>query len=167
MKATGIVRRIDDLGRIVIPKEIRKNLKINEGDSLEIYVNEEEVILKKYSFLENVEGIANKLLFAFSKTYKKCVMITDKEKIISSTNNIYINKSISNNIKNNISNRTETLGKKCIFSDDNISNNYYLIPIIIDSDAIGSIIMIDKEIDDSDISLIKLLSFILVKNIEE
>jgi len=50
MKATGIVRRIDDLGRVVIPKEIRRTLKIREGDPLEIYTdNEGEVILKKYS----------------------------------------------------------------------------------------------------------------------
>ena len=50
MKATGIVRRIDDLGRVVIPKEIRRTLRIREGDPLEIYVDREgEVILKKYS----------------------------------------------------------------------------------------------------------------------
>ena len=50
MKATGVVRRIDDLGRIVIPKEIRRNFKINEGDSLEIFVDDGDIILKKYSF---------------------------------------------------------------------------------------------------------------------
>ena len=51
MKATGVVRRIDDLGRIVIPKEIRKTLRIKEGDPLEIYTDSEgEVIFKKYSF---------------------------------------------------------------------------------------------------------------------
>ena len=47
MKATGIIRRIDDLGRVVIPKEIRKNLRIKEGDNLEIFVEKEEIILKK------------------------------------------------------------------------------------------------------------------------
>ena len=49
MKSTGVIRRIDDLGRIVIPKEIRKNLRIKEGDNLEIFVKDEDIILKKYS----------------------------------------------------------------------------------------------------------------------
>ena len=50
MKATGVVRRIDDLGRVVIPKEIRRTMRIREGDSLEIFVNQSgEVVLKKYS----------------------------------------------------------------------------------------------------------------------
>ena len=48
MKSTGVIRRIDDLGRIVIPKEIRKNLRMKEGDNLEIYINSEDLILKKY-----------------------------------------------------------------------------------------------------------------------
>ena len=56
MKATGVIRRIDELGRIVIPKEIRKNLRIKEGESLEIYVdNEDRIILKKYSLMKNME----------------------------------------------------------------------------------------------------------------
>ena len=54
MKSTGIVRRIDELGRIVIPKEIRKNLKIREGDTLEIYVEKSSIILRKFSHLNSL-----------------------------------------------------------------------------------------------------------------
>ena len=59
MKATGIVRRIDDLGRVVIPKEIRRTMRIREGDPLEIFVsNEGEVIFKKYSPISELGSIA-------------------------------------------------------------------------------------------------------------
>ena len=51
MKSTGVIRRIDDLGRIVIPKEIRKNLRIKDGDNLEIFISSEDLVLKKYSYL--------------------------------------------------------------------------------------------------------------------
>ena len=62
MKATGIVRRIDDLGRVVIPKEIRRTMRIREGDPLEIYTSREgEVIFKKYSLLGGVEDFAAEL----------------------------------------------------------------------------------------------------------
>ena len=54
MKTTGIIRRIDDLGRIVIPKELRKSLRIKNGDSLEIFVNQDDIVLKKYSPTESI-----------------------------------------------------------------------------------------------------------------
>ena len=58
MKSTGVLRRIDDLGRIVIPKEIRKNLKIRDGESLEIFINGDAIVLKKYSFMSDLNDIA-------------------------------------------------------------------------------------------------------------
>ena len=57
MKSTGITRRIDDLGRIVIPKEIRKNLKIKENEVLEIFINNDEIILKKFSHFNDSEKV--------------------------------------------------------------------------------------------------------------
>ena len=59
MKSTGIVRRVDVLGRIVIPKELRRMLKINEGDPMEIFVEREEIVLKKYSPLLNSDDLSN------------------------------------------------------------------------------------------------------------
>ena len=59
MKATGIVRRIDELGRVVIPKEIRKTLRMNSGDPIEIYTERTELILKKYSPIKSVDGFAS------------------------------------------------------------------------------------------------------------
>ena len=68
MKATGIVRRIDDLGRVVIPKEIRRTMRIREGDPLEIFTNSEgEVIFKKYSPIGEISSIASQYAEVLSK----------------------------------------------------------------------------------------------------
>ena len=79
MKATGIVRRIDDLGRVVIPKEIRRTLKIREGDPLEIYTNSSgEVIFKKYSPIGELGDFAAGYAETLSKTAGRPVCITDR-----------------------------------------------------------------------------------------
>src|SRR5690554_2807316 len=83
MKATGVVRRIDDLGRIVIPKEIRRSLRIREGDSLEIYADgTDSIILKKYSPVESVNTFVTQLVDAIHTSSKKEVIVTDNEKVI-------------------------------------------------------------------------------------
>ena len=83
MKATGIVRRIDDLGRIVIPKEIRRTMRIREGDPLEIYTDREgEVIFKKYSPIGEMNEFAAKYADALHKTCDLSVAITDRDSII-------------------------------------------------------------------------------------
>lgn len=83
MKATGIVRRIDDLGRVVIPKEIRRVLKIREGDPLEIFTNRDgEVIFKKYSPIGELGEFASQYAEALSKQTDCSVCITDRDVII-------------------------------------------------------------------------------------
>lgn len=83
MKATGIVRRIDDLGRVVIPKEIRRTLKIREGDPLEIYTdNEGEVILKKYSPIGEMGAFAKEYADTLHQVSGHIVIITDRDKVI-------------------------------------------------------------------------------------
>ena len=83
MKATGIVRRIDDLGRVVIPKEIRRTMRIREGDPLEIYTNRDgEVIFKKYSLMNGVEDFASQLCDTMNRSTGKCCAITDRDTII-------------------------------------------------------------------------------------
>ena len=84
MKATGIVRRIDDLGRAVIPKEIRRTLRIREGDPLEIFTDREgEIILKKYSPIGELGTFAKEYAESFlNKTAGHIVCIVDKDRII-------------------------------------------------------------------------------------
>jgi AbrB family transcriptional regulator (stage V sporulation protein T) len=85
LKATGIVRRIDDLGRVVIPKEIRRTMRIREGDPLEIYTdNDGEVIFKKYSPVGELSHFANQYAEVLSKTSGCPVLISDRDVIVSS-----------------------------------------------------------------------------------
>ena len=83
MKATGIVRRIDDLGRIVVPKEIRRTLRIREGDALEIFTDREgEIILKKYSPLGEMGNFADQYAESLAQTLGYLVCITDTDQVI-------------------------------------------------------------------------------------
>ena len=85
MKATGIVRRIDDLGRVVIPKEIRRTMRIREGDPLEIFTNREgEVIFKKYSPIGELNRFAAEYADTLHKTCELSVIICDRDAVIAS-----------------------------------------------------------------------------------
>ena len=83
MKATGIVRRIDDLGRVVIPKEIRRTMRIREGDPLEIYTDKEGgVIFKKYSLMGGLTEFAGQLCETLNRTAGRTCVITDRDSCI-------------------------------------------------------------------------------------
>ena len=83
MKATGIVRRIDDLGRVVIPKEIRRTLRIREGDPLEIFTDRDgEVIFKKYSPMGEMGAVAGELAEALARTAGMSCAICDRDAVI-------------------------------------------------------------------------------------
>ncbi|OUP85658.1 stage V sporulation protein T [Lachnoclostridium sp. An169] len=86
MKATGIVRRIDDLGRVVIPKEIRRTLRIREGDPLEIFTDREgEIILKKYSPIGELGTLAKLYAESLSQTLGCTVCITDMDQVVAAS----------------------------------------------------------------------------------
>ena len=98
MKTTGVIRRIDDLGRIVIPKEIRRNLRIKNGDTLEVFVDVDSVILKKYSPIESIEDAALKYVDSFNQVLKHNIIVTDKDKVIAVSGSLkknYLGKNIS------------------------------------------------------------------------
>lgn len=172
MKATGVVRRIDDLGRIVIPKEIRRNFKINEGDSLEIFVDNNSIVLKKYSLLYDMVELSSKLVDIFKKIYNKNIVITDKEKVIASSKELkkdYLNKELVNSMKEKIEDRNEYLSNNSInlVVNGNLVESCFLIPIIANSDSLGSVVLIDSEITESDKNLVRFINSILIKNIED
>ena len=83
MKATGIVRRIDDLGRVVIPKEIRRTLKIREGDPLEIFTGADgAVTFKKYSIMGSLEDFDFKLISMMEEIVCGTIIVTNRDEII-------------------------------------------------------------------------------------
>ena len=86
MKATGIVRRIDDLGRVVIPKEIRRTMRIREGDPLEIYTEKDgEVIFKKYSPIGELSNFVGAYTETVNKATGLTAIITDKDSVIAAS----------------------------------------------------------------------------------
>jgi AbrB family transcriptional regulator (stage V sporulation protein T) len=98
MKSTGVVRRVDDLGRIVIPKEIRRTLRIREGEALEIFVDNEDIILKKYSPMESIEDAAARYVDSFNQVIKHSVIVTDKDRVIAASGSLkkrYLGKQIT------------------------------------------------------------------------
>lgn len=103
MKATGIVRKIDELGRVVIPKEIRRTLRINEGDPLEIFTSRDgEVIFKKYSPLNELETIAKSCVTALNEAVGHITLVCDKDTILACEGAVrdgYTNKRISDKLE--------------------------------------------------------------------
>ena len=91
MKETGVLRRIDELGRIVIPKELRKKLKIREGDFLDIFVEDNNIVLQKYSALKDIEAVLNSLIVSLGKSYSLKMIVVDSANVIASNFNSFIN----------------------------------------------------------------------------
>ena len=176
MKATGVVRRIDELGRIVIPKEIRKNLRIRDGESIEIYTdNLNQIILKKYSLSEDYNLIIRSYIDSIYQTIKKDVYITDRDKFISvsgSNQKKYENKDISNFLSEIIINRDYVKSdatEKIELVNGITENCYYLISSIISNgECIGLLVITSEteEINNSDEKIIQIASQFLGKYIE-
>lgn len=174
MKSTGITRRIDDLGRIVIPKEIRKNLKIKENEVLEIFINNDEIILKKFSRFNDSEKVLSDYIKVINDMTGNDVIITDRDKVILSTKRLeekLLNKKLSEYVNDLIENRSIFLSNDMkgieVIDNEKIKQNYYFIPFIIDSDVVGSIIMFSsKEFDENSKSLLLIASKLLVNYIE-
>ncbi|MBP3461655.1 MAG: AbrB/MazE/SpoVT family DNA-binding domain-containing protein [Bacilli bacterium] len=175
MKATGIIRRIDELGRIVIPKEIRKKLKINEGENIEIYIDEDEkIILKKYSNIKNITDLAQKLTDSIYSFIKNNVIITDNNTIIAVTGNLkkdLLNKELTNDVIDIMKKRTNILETKNIniTNDISVNKNYLLNTIISNGDINGSIIFIkdEGEIKEIEKQLVNMSTSFLSKYLEE
>ena len=110
MKATGIVRRIDDLGRIVIPKEIRRTLRIKEGDPLEIFTDRQgEVIFKKYSPISELQTFAAEYADTLQRTSSMPIFICDRDEIIAvsgASKKEYLDRKISKGLEEIVERRS-------------------------------------------------------------
>ena len=158
MKATGVVRRIDDLGRVVIPKEIRKTLRIKEGDPLEIFTDREgQVILKKYSPIGELSEFAIGYAETLSKTTGHIACITDKDSIIAvsgGSKKEFLEQDVSQELEQLMEdkevytsneNRNEAMP---ITKNDNQQRKYnsqVVYPIISNGDTIGTVILLAKD----------------------
>lgn len=138
MKATGIVRRIDDLGRVVIPKEIRRILRIREGDPLEIYTSSSgEVILKKYSPINELGQFAGEYAETAASILGATVIVSDTDQIVAVAGGSkaeYMDKKVDYELDKIIQ------GKTSFHNDVKI-----IVPILAHGDAIGSITILPKQ----------------------
>jgi len=173
MKSTGVVRRIDELGRIVIPKEIRKNMRIKNGDSLEIFLDDENIVLKKYSPIETLESILENYVESFNQVMKHNVIITDRDKVIAIAGSLkkkYFGKSISDFTDRSIERRdsfVERQKRNVSFILNEEENCYYSFSSIVNNgDAIGAVIILSTEIpiSDAEEKMAVILSKILSKH---
>lgn len=156
MKATGIVRRIDDLGRVVIPKEIRRTMRIREGDPLEIFTNKDgEVIFKKYSLLGGVDEFAAQICETLSKTTGSTVAVTDRDSIIAAAGSArrdLIGKHISAQLEQIMEDRgifRADGSERSVFVTESLDRYCAAIaaPIISEGDALGLVLFVSNEGD--------------------
>ncbi|MBP3800772.1 MAG: stage V sporulation protein T [Clostridia bacterium] len=158
MKATGVVRRIDDLGRVVIPKEIRKTLRIKEGDPLEIFTDREgQVILKKYSPIGELSEFAIGYAETLSKTTGHIACITDKDTIIAvsgGSKKEFLEQDVSQELEQLMedkevytSNENSNQAMPITKNDNNQRkhNSQVVYPIVSNGDTIGTVILLAKD----------------------
>ena len=179
MKATGIVRRIDDLGRVVIPKEIRRTLRIREGDPLEIFTaSDGEVIFKKYSPMGELSEFSGQYSEILSRTADLPVIITDRDHVISVaglSKKEYLERHISKELEEIMENRDK-------FIKGRESDHLYPIancdiealtafPIIAAGDIGGAVIFLSNgdytKLTDTEIKLAQVAATFLGKQMEE
>ena len=154
MKATGIVRRIDDLGRVVIPKEIRRTMRIREGDPLEIYTSKDgEVIFKKYSLMGGVDEFAAQLCETLSKSTGATVAVTDRDSVIAAAGSArrdLIGKRISPQLEQIMEGRgiyRAAPSERSVYVTESLDRYCALIaaPIISEGDALGLVVFVGTD----------------------
>lgn len=156
MKATGIVRRIDELGRVVIPKEIRRTLRIREGDPLEIFTDREGgVILKKYSPIGEMGEFAKQFADGINKIVGHIAMISDRDAILAisgGSRKEYMDRAITKELEEVMANRKPFTGQGnktiAITTEEDDGEEYHaqvIVPIISEGEPIGTVMVVCKE----------------------
>ena len=183
MKATGIVRRIDDLGRVVIPKEIRRTMRIREGDPLEIFTDRDgEVIFKKYSPIGELASFAAQYADTLYKTCNMTVLITDRDAVIAvsgASKKEYMDRKVSSGLEKILEGRSlyvKENGKEAIAVTKDGGSHYVscAMPILSEGDIIGCVLTAcqydmpkdDKITSDVESKLIQTAGLFLGKQME-
>ena len=160
MKATGIVRRIDELGRVVIPKEIRRTLKIRQGDPLEIFTDRDgEVILKKYSPIGELGSFAQEYAEALYKALGHLWLICDRDNVVAVAGpgkKEWADKSVSAQMEQQMQQRTMFAAKPggeaalvSVVQGDDVAayTAQVIVPIISEGESAGAVVVLSREKD--------------------
>ena len=184
---TGIIRRIDDLGRVVIPREIRRTLHLREGDPLEIFVGGEgEVIFKKYSPIGELGNFAKEYADSLHETIDHIAMIADRDVIIAvagANKREFLGKPIGNAVKQAMEERTTLIMNDLQAADDEdvhviqtdgqeyTIKSQVIAPIITQGDPIGAVIIVTKNVGvklgDIEVKLAETAASFLAKQTEQ
>ena len=180
MKATGIVRRIDDLGRVVIPKEIRRTMRIREGDPLEIYTSKDgEVIFKKYSLMGGIDEFAAQICETLSKTTGLTVAVTDRDSVIAAAGGArrdLIGRHISPELEQIMEDRgiyRASGEERSVFVTDAQDRFSAAVaaPIIAEGDALGLVVLVAGEgeiaVGETEYKLAQTIAGFLGRHMEE
>ena len=179
MKATGVVRRVDDLGRIVIPKDIRKSLRIRDGESLEFFVDKETISLKKFSTSDVLSDIAQSLLDTIYISISKNIFVTDRDKFVAGTGKHkkeFCGCNISSKLEECLF-ETESLVKGTCQVDEIVDSKkkgeeykYIISPILSEGEIIGLALMLNEEsksFTEEDEHIIQIIANFLSKYLDD
>lgn len=169
-----MVRRVDGLGRIVIPKEIRKVLKIKENEQVEINVHDDKIVLNRYSELDEYDISLEKLIEAIKDIYDKDILITNLNSFVLTSNSYknLIGLEISPYLNDILETRKDIFENSVCFLSlnetiDDIETSYLIKTIIKNGDTIGLLVFLsDKTIENSDLKVFELVNSFLDKYLE-
>ncbi len=171
MKSLGVVRRIDELGRIVLPKEIRRNLGIRDGENLEIFVEDQTIVLKKYSKLKDYNDIIESICELTNNIYNINFIVTDRDKVIYAKNQEQIvSKDLDDVMLSLIHNRESVNNTDLMeikFGNEKLIGYFNILPIISSIDCLGLIMIYsDIKLKEEYFNILKLLASIIVNKID-
>lgn len=172
MKTTGMIRRVDSLGRIVIPKEIRKVLKIKENEQVEINVYEDKIVLNRYADLRMADVALKNLIDVIKTIYDEDILITNLNNFVLTTNDYqkYLNLEISNYLTDILAKRkdiTEKYPKQLtLIENEEITKAYFIKTIIKNGDIVGLIIILANDNLKNDLKINSLIELFLDKYLD-
>lgn len=181
MKATGIVRRIDELGRVVIPKEIRRTLRIREGDPLELFTDRDELMLKKYSPIASIDRFAEGTAKSLAEQSGFLAVITDTDNVLSAAGQgkrSFAGKPVTDKITQVLASRRSYLANKAeggeilevVPSLDLNVTAEIVVPVVAGGDCLGAVVLLSTEegakMDASAVKLARLTADIIAGQFE-
>ena len=159
---TGRVRKIDELGRLVIPKEIRNSLHIKNGEDVSIFIKEDMIVLNKSEKMLSINDSIQKLIDSLKKITNDIIIVSDRDKVICSTDKNFLNENIDERVINAIDERKILDGINFKVGKKVIEGKFYMSPVIVEADALGSVIILsNKEINDKLIILNNVINVII------
>lgn len=170
---SGMVRRIDELGRIVIPKEIRKSLNLNMGDSVEIFIEDNKVSLKKHSSVIGLEEELFNIAKVVNESTNATILFSDINDIVVSYGKLsenYLDQPLNTQLFHKINNYSIEQLKDVYITPSYLEDrNSYLLPLICKNNILGLMIVIenDKTLSINDIDNIKLFNKFIIKQLEK